>query len=217
MSNDYPVRTKQAFARIAEGIATFQKDIFPSQREMFQRLSRGQEPLALFITCADSRIVPNLITQTDPGEIFIERNPGNMVPTFSEHVGGVTAGIEYANLVLKVPIIVVCGHTDCGVMKALMSPATTDGMPGVQTWMQYGASAREKVLRDHADKSADEKLRRLTSANVLQQVENLKSHPSVARRFAAGEVEIYGWVYDIGSGTIWQANDAGEFTAFSAK
>lgn len=184
---------------------------------MFERLSRGQEPLALFITCADSRIVPNLITQTDPGEIFIERNPGNMVPTFSEHVGGVTAGIEYANFVLKVPIIVVCGHTDCGVMKALLNPESTAEMPGVQTWMQYGQAARERVLRDAPNVNSESLTHRLAGANVLEQIAHLKTHPSVAARLAAGEVEIYGWVYDIGSGTIWQANDAGEFEVFGEK
>ena len=105
---------------------------------MFERLQRGQEPLALFITCADSRVNPNLVTQTDPGEIFIERNPGNMVPPYVEFVGGVTAGVEYAMLVLKVPVIVVCGHTDCGVMKALLHPEQVEGMPGVQHWMSHG-------------------------------------------------------------------------------
>ena len=209
------MKTKEAFARIAQGIAKFQTEVFPSQRPMFERLSRGQDPLALFITCADSRIVPNLITQTDPGEIFIERNPGNMVPTFSDHVGGVTAGIEYANLVLKVPLIVVCGHTDCGVMKALLQPETTTGMPGVQTWMQYGSKARQQVMRDLGEADEGKRVSRLAEANVLQQIAHLKTHPSVASRLAAGEVEIYGWVYDIGTGSIWQADlETGKFTLF---
>jgi carbonic anhydrase len=211
------VGPKDAFTRIAAGIAKFQRHVFPEQQSMFERLSKAQQPLALFITCADSRIVPNLITQTEPGEIFVERNPGNMVPTFSEHVGGVTAGIEYANLVLKVPLIVVCGHTDCGVMKALLHPETTAGMPGVQTWMRYGSKARDKVLRDRADEGKQERVNRLAAANVLEQIAHLKTHPSVASRLAASEVEIHGWVYEIGAGRIWAADlETGEFDEFAA-
>jgi carbonic anhydrase len=211
---DNCVTTKEAFQRIADGIARFQRDVFPSQREMFGRLSRGQQPLAMFITCADSRLVPNLITQTEPGEIFIERNPGNMVPTFSEHVGGVTAGIEYANRVLKVPLIVVCGHADCGVMKALINPATTEDMPGLQTWMQYGSAARDRTMRDCADHTEAQRVNRLAAENVLEQIAHLKTHPSVAARLAAGEVKVCGWMYDIGSGMIWQADEAGTFKVF---
>ena len=200
------LNTAEAWARIRNGLKIFQSEIFPAKRLIFEELRRYQQPLALFITCADSRIVPNLITQTEPGEIFIERNPGNMVPTFSEHVGGVTAGVEYANLVLKVPLIVICGHTDCGVMKALLHPETTAAMPGVQQWMKYGSAARQMVLRGCGDLPEEDKLNRLAEANVLQQIAHLKTHPSVSQRLAAGEVEVHGWVYDIGSGSIRQAD-----------
>src|SRR5208283_5660935 len=114
------VKSQEALAKIMKGVSRFQTEVYPAQRAMFERLKRRQEPLALFITCADARLVPNLITQTEPGEIFIERNPGNLVSPYSEFVGGVSAGVEYAMLVLKVPVIVVCGHTDCAVMKALL-------------------------------------------------------------------------------------------------
>ena len=142
------MQKQEALARIARGVAKFQTEIFPAQRELFERLRRGQDPLALFVTCADSRVNPNLVTQTEPGEIFIERNPGNMVPPYVEFVGGVTAGVEYAMLALKVPLIVVCGHTDCGVMKALLDPGAVHGMPGVQRWMSHGFAARERMLRE---------------------------------------------------------------------
>ena len=200
------MRPTEAFERIASGLRKFQQEVFPAQRAMFERLRTGQTPLALFITCADSRIVPNLITQTGPGEIFIDRNPGNMVPQYGEYVGGVTAGVEYANLVLKVPLIIVCGHTDCGVMKALLHPETTAGMPGVQQWMRHGNEARQRVLRDCADLREEDRINRLAEANVLEQIAHLKTHPSVASRMNAGETEIYGWIYDIGSGSIWQAD-----------
>jgi len=209
------MKPEEALARIAEGVLKFHRDVYPAQRAMFERLRKGQQPLALFVTCADSRLNPNLITQSDPGEIFVERNPGNMVPPYGDFVGGVTSGVEYANLVLKVPLIIICGHTDCGVMKALLHPETASGLPGVQQWMRHGNEARQRLLRDHADISDDDKVNCLAGANVLEQIEHLKTHPSVASRLAAKEVEIRGWVYDIGSGSIWQAApETGEFEVF---
>ena len=112
------VKSQEALARIVKGVSIFQTDVYPAQRARFESLKRGQQPLALFICCADSRVVPSLITQTGPGDMFIEQNPGNLVPHYGELVGGVSAGIEYAMLVLKVPLVIICGHTDCGVMKA---------------------------------------------------------------------------------------------------
>ena len=206
------MQKEDALARIARGVAKFQNEIYPTQREMFERLRLGQEPLALFVTCADSRVNPNLVTQTDPGEIFIERNPGNMIPPYVEFVGGVTAGVEYAMLVLKVPVIVVCGHTDCGVMNALLHPERVEGMPGVNKWMSHAFEARSRVLRELGDAPAEERMRRMTESNVLSQIENLKTHPSVQARLLRGEIEIRGWVYDIGDGTIREADpESGQF------
>jgi carbonic anhydrase len=206
------MQKQEALARIALGVAKFQAEIFPAQRELFERLRRGQEPLALFVTCADSRVNPNLVTQTDPGEIFIERNPGNMIPPYVEFVGGVTAGVEYAMLALKVPLIVVCGHTDCGVMKALLRPGQVEGMPGVQRWMTHGFAARALMLRKFGEVPEAEQLRRMTEFNVLGQIEHLKTHPSVHSRLHKGEIAIRGWVYDIGDGSIREANpENGQF------
>ena len=206
------MQKQDALARIAQGVAKFQTEVYPAQREMFERLNRGQEPLALFVTCADSRVNPNLVTQTDPGEIFIERNPGNVIPPYVEFVGSVTAGVEYAMLVLKVPVIVVCGHSDCGVMKALLDPGAVHGMPGVQQWMSHGNAARERMLRELPFARKEEQLKRLTEYNVLQQIENLITHPSVRKRLRYGEIEIRGWVYDIGDGSVREANpESGRF------
>ncbi len=197
-----------ALARIAQGVSKFQTEIFPAQREMFERLQLGQDPLALFITCADSRVNPNLVTQTDPGEIFIERNPGNMVPPYVEFVGGVTAGVEYAMLVLKVPVIVVCGHTDCGVMRALLNPEGVESMPGVRHWMSHGYTARNRMLNRFSEAPEEDQLRHMTELNVLAQIEHLKTHPSVRSRLQRGEIEIRGWVYDIGTGSMREYNAA---------
>ena len=204
-----------AWSRIADGVRKFQTEVFPQQRDLFASLRKQQHPLALFITCADSRILPNLITQSAPGEIFTDRNPGNIVPPYGDFIGGVTSGVEYANLVLKVPVIIICGHSDCGVMKALLHPEAASGMPGLQQWMRHGNEARHAVLRDYAGHAEEETLIRLAELNVLQQMANLKTHPSVASRLAAGEVIIRGWVYDIGSGSIRQADlETGVFAEF---
>ena len=209
------MKIETAWNRIATGVRKFQTEVFPEQRALFESLRKRQDPLALFITCADSRILPNLITQSAPGEIFTDRNPGNMVPPYGEFVGGVTSGVEYAMLVLRVPLIIVCGHTDCGVMKALLHPESTTGMPGMQQWMRHGNEARQAVLRDYSDRPEEDKVLRLAEANVLEQIANLKTHPSVASRLVAGEVQIRGWVYDIGNGSIRQADpESGEFAEF---
>src|SRR5208337_5337759 len=161
----------EALARMIKGVSTFQTEVYPAQRSKFESLKRGQEPLALFIGCADSRVVPSLITQTGPGEIFIEQNPGNLVPQYGEFVGGVSAGVEYAMLVLKVPLVIVCGHTDCGVMKGLLHSEQVQGLPAVQDWMRYASEAHHRLMRDHAGAAEEEKLRLITEHNVLVQVE----------------------------------------------
>jgi carbonic anhydrase len=205
-------KSQEALARILKGVSTFQTRVYPAQRPRFESLKQGQHPLALFISCADSRVVPSLITQTGPGDIFIEQNPGNLVPHYGEFVGGVSAGVEYAMLVLKVPLVIVCGHTDCGVMKALLHPEKAQGLPAMQEWMRHAAEVQHRVMRDHAGANDEERLRLLTQYNVLAQIENLKSHPSLHARIISGEVEAHGWLYDIGDGSVWAADpESGKF------
>lgn len=206
------VKSQEALAKVVEGVKKFQAEVYPAQREKFASLKSRQQPIAMFITCADSRVVPNLFTQTGPGDFFIERNPGNLVPHYSEFVGGVSAGVEYAMLVLKVPLVIICGHTDCGVMKSLLHSEQTNGLPAMQQWMRYASEAQHRIMRDHGEAAQEEKLRLITEYNVLAQIENLKSHPSVHSRVISGELDIRGWVYDIGDGSIWAANpETGRF------
>ena len=200
------MNSHQALERILRGIAEFQTAVYPSQREMFETLARGQQPIALFITCADSRVVPNLITQTGPGELFVERNPGNLVPHHEEFVGGVSASVEYAMLVLKVPLVIICGHTDCSVMKGLLHPENVEQLPAVRQWMRHAGRIPKQILRGAAYASEEQKLNLVTQHNVLMQIENLKTHPSVRSRLDAGELEIGGWVYDIAAGSGWAVN-----------
>jgi len=161
----------------------------------------------MFITCADSRIVPELITQSDPGTLFVTRNVGNVVPPYGQMNGGVSTAIEYAVLALGVQHIIVCGHSDCGAMKAVLKPASLDGMPTVRAWLRHAEVARSVVADNCNCGSAHETLGVLTEENVVAQLDHLRTHPSVAARLASGQLHIHGWVYDIDSGGI-RAYDA---------
>jgi carbonic anhydrase len=211
-SMERAMKSQEALTKVLAGVATFQKEVFPTQRKLFEQLEHGQHPIAMFFTCADSRIVPNMLLQTGPGETFTERTPGNIVPRYSDHVGGVTASMEYAVMVLRVPLVIICGHTDCGVMKALLEPEQTAGMPALQNWMRHALAARERLLREPSSGSREEKLRQLTEYNVLTQLENLRTHPAVEAAMAKGELEIHGWVYDLAHGKVTAADpETGSF------
>jgi carbonic anhydrase len=188
--------------KLIEGVSKFQREVYPQYRELFKELAHAQLPETLFITCADSRIVPDLITQSKPGELFICRNAGNMVPAYGELHGGVSATIEYAVTVLPIRDIVVCGHTGCGAIKALMYPEQAEGMPTVKSWLHHGEVARRMVEDHHRDLPEDQKLRRLTEENVIAQLSNLRTHPSVASRLRKDNIRLHGWIYEIGTGHI---------------
>ncbi len=188
--------------KLLAGFARFRKEVFPQQEALFQRLKGEQNPVALFITCSDSRVVPSLFTSTDPGDIFLIRNAGNIVPAYGEVHGGVTATIEYAMMVLKVPHIVVCGHSDCGAVNAMLHPEKLTDMPSVSDWLRHAEVAR-RVVNAHYGKSSEKKrVEAMTYENILCQLEHLRTHPSVAVALSEGKVQLHGWVYDIAHGTI---------------
>jgi len=180
--------------RILRGLSQFQREVYPKHRELFQRLALGQRPQALFITCADSRIDPCLLTQMKPGDLFICRVIGNVVPPFPDAVGGVSATIEYAVGVLGVEDVIVCGHTDCGVMKGVLNPEAVADLPSVSAWLQYAQPARSAAAEDD--------LLGLTERNVLLQLEHLRTHPSVAQRLRDGDLGLHGWVYHLAEGAV---------------
>ena len=182
--------------KFLEGVSRFQKQFYPDHRDLFEKLATGQRPEALFITCADSRIDPCLLTQTKPGELFICRVIGNIVPPYPEAIGGVSATIEYAVGLLRVPEVIVCGHTDCGVMKGALNPEALGAYPNVTAWLRYA-----KVEHREPEPSA-EFLLALTEDNVVAQLRNLRSHPAVAARLEQGDLALHGWVYHIGSGMV---------------
>jgi carbonic anhydrase len=182
--------------KLLGGISRFQKHVYPKHQDLFEKLALGQRPDALFITCADSRIDPCLLTQTKPGELFICRVIGNIVPPYPDKLGGVSATIEYAVGVLEVGAVIVCGHTDCGVMRGALNPEALADYPNVTAWLRFA-----EVSHRESDPSP-EFLLSLAEQNVVAQLKNLRSHPSVAERLKTGDLALHGWVYHIGSGTV---------------
>jgi carbonic anhydrase len=193
--------------RILDGLSRFQNEIFPEQRALFSRLASTQSPEALFLTCSDSRIVPDLLTQTRPGDLFICRNAGNIAPPFGEAAGGVSATIEYAVLALGVRDIILCGHSDCGAMRGLMRPENLAGLPTVAQWLRHAERARFVTQENYGDLEEPARLAALTEQNVLAQLDNLRTYPCVASRLLKRELNLHGWVYDIERG-VMRAYDA---------
>ena len=202
-------RSNHAAEKLFDGVREFREKVFPEQREHFEKLSEGQSPGTLFITCADSRVVPEMLTQTEPGELFVCRNIGNIVPTYGEMLGGVSAVIEYAVMALKVKNIVICGHSDCGAMKGLLHvhDNALDAMPTVRSWLRNAEAARTVVEATRGDLEGDVKVQALVEQNVITQLQHLETHPSVAAALATDQIALHGWVYGIKGGDV-RAYDA---------
>ena len=192
---------------LIEGHKRFLAETFPGKRGQFHLLAEGQRPECLFVTCADSRVVPDLILQTQPGEMFICRNAGNVIPRAGEPAGGVSATIEYGVQVLGVRHLIVCGHSDCGVIRALMAPNALDGLPSVRDWLQHVEPAWDYV--DEVERHGGELTRHtaLAHANVLAQLDNLRTHAFIQQAMAEGRLALHGWYYDILSGRIEQYDE----------
>ncbi len=159
---------------IIEGFLSFQKEIFPQRKELFRSLASSQNPKALFISCSDSRLVPELVTQQEPGQLFVIRNAGNIVPPFGPEPGGVSATIEYAVVALGVTDIVICGHSNCGAMKAIADNADLEPMPAVSHWLRYSDAAKAVVEKKTWDKPID-KVNAMVQENVFAQLSNIKT------------------------------------------
>jgi carbonic anhydrase len=186
---------------IIEGVHRFRTQVFPQKRQLFASLAKGQRPQAMMISCADSRVDMQLVTQCDPGHLFFFRNAGNIVPPYGAVLGAACATIEYAMEALEIPNIIVCGHSDCGAMRALLSTGVETRMPTVAQWLKFADVPKQIASRDN-ESNPQLKLDRLIKLNVLAQIEHLKTHPSVAVRVANGEVKLHGWVYDIEHGSV---------------
>jgi carbonic anhydrase len=198
----------EVLEHLKDGIRKFRAEIYPPQADRYKRvMSEPQRPHALIITCADSRIHPDTLTQAQPGDIFTTRNIGNMVPQYGEMLGGVSAVLEFAVMAMQVEHIVVCGHSECGAMKALVEPETAESMPTVKAWLTnaHAALVEAKMIQaERRERGEDEGdlLRIVTEQNVLLQMRHVRTHPSVRKALETGSLTISGWVYDIAEGTV---------------
>lgn len=201
--------------KLIEGNIAFKSEIFELRRELFERLAQGQSPKVLFITCSDSRIDPNLITRSDPGELFIIRNAGNIVAPIGTGVSGEASTIEYAVEVLGVTDIIICGHTHCGAMVAILHPEKLAKLPAVSGFLAFAEATRRIVERKHAHLTGDERVEEAVKVNVLVQLDHLRTHPSVAARLAENSIHLHGWIYRLETGEILVHDPArGAFVAY---
>lgn len=199
--------------KLLDGIRDFHERVRPSYREKFAHLALGQAPDCLFIACSDSRVVPNLFASTDPGDLFVLRNVGNIVPPATAARGAVGSGaaVEFATLALNVGDIVVCGHSSCGAMRATLTGERPEGTRHLNEWLEYaepskvrlgvGAAGSPLPLEDQ-----------LSQVHVLQQLDHLRTYPAVAARIAAGDLRVHGWWFDLLHAEVLSyEQEAGEF------
>jgi len=197
--------------KLVQGVHAFQSEYFSKHKKLFKKLSEGQNPETLFITCSDSRVVPHLITDTQPGDLFIVRNIGNVVPT-PKLPGGTAAAVEYAVEVLGVENIVVCGHTLCGAMRALLDPKSIENLPFVKKWVDQTEKVRKIVGDRYAHLEGNELLTAAVEENVLVQLEHLREFSFVANRLKKNTLHVAGWVFKIETGEVFEFDpEAGQF------
>jgi carbonic anhydrase len=189
--------------KLIQGLREFKESYYPTYQNLFEELSHGQHPRVLFITCSDSRIDPNLITQAGPGDLFVVRNAGNIVPPYGSANGGEGAAIEYAVHALGINQIIVCGHSHCGAMKGLLKlNSLQEDMPLVYDWLKHAEATRRLVKENYNNYQGEELLEITIAENVLTQIENLRTYPVIHSRLFQGKLQIYGWIYHIENGEI---------------
>ena len=188
--------------KLIQGIHQFQSENFRPLQGLFEQLARGQNPETLFITCSDSRIDPSLLTRATPGDLFILRNAGNIVPPHGAG-GGEAATIEFAVSALGVKDIIICGHSHCGAMGGVLDPSAVAELPAVAAWLAH-AETTKRIVRDNYKHLEGEKLLTATiEENVLVQLEHLRTLPAVASRLVKGDLSLHGWVYKIETGEVF--------------
>ncbi|HEY2052035.1 MAG TPA: carbonic anhydrase [Caulobacteraceae bacterium] len=186
---------------LVTGFLKFRESAYPERAELFHSLAHSQSPRTLFIACSDSRVPPELVTQTEPGGMFVIRNAGNIVPSYGPEPGGVSGTVEYAIAVLGVKDVVICGHSNCGAMTAIAKDHDLGRMPAVSNWLRHADAARAVNAARHHD-CEQAKVDDLVRENVIAQLNNLRTHPSVALAMSREALRLHGWVFDIESGQI---------------
>lgn len=189
--------------KLIQGVQEFKTRVFDQNKALFEELATTQRPEVMFITCSDSRIDPNLITQTKPGDLFVLRNAGNIVPPHGSSSGGEEATIEYAVSVLGVKHIIVCGHSNCGAMKGLLAPESLKSLPMVANWLSHAQATRQIMEENYQGHEGCQLLPAAIEENVLVQLDNLRTIPAVSSKLARGRIQLHGWVYDIGTAEVY--------------
>ena len=193
--------------KLIRGIIDFQQNVLPKRREIFAKLALGQSPDTLFIACSDSRVAPNWFASTDPGDLFVIRNVGNLVAPSGKNGHSAAdesegAAIEFAVNNLGVKDIIICGHSDCGAMKALVGGRENVQTPNLKAWLRHGEISLSK-LNDMKDFAPSLPLHnRLSQLNVVQQIENLKSYPIVRDKLATKEIRVHGWWFELSNAAV---------------
>ena len=189
--------------KLIQGIHQFRDRDFRPMQGLFEQLAEGQSPDTLFITCSDSRIDPSLLTQTKPGDLFILRNAGNIVPPHGAANGGEAATIEYAVVALGVKDIIICGHSHCGAMNGLLHPDQVKPLPAVSAWLSHAETTRRIVQDNYTHLEGNRLLTATIEENVLVQLENLRTLPAIGSRLVKGDLALHGWVYKIETGEVF--------------
>lgn len=206
----------QGMDDLLTGLHQFHSQVFGREREFYSKLAAGQNPSALFIGCSDSRVDPSIITQAGLGELFVMRNAGNIVPCYGASNGGEPATIEYAVAALGVKDIVVCGHSGCGAIQAMLEPHRMEKLPLVRGWLNHAEATRQIMLENYTELTGASLLQAAVSEHVLVQIENLQTHPAVAVRLQRGELTLHAWVYQMETGKVlaYDSED-GRFTSLT--
>ncbi|MFA5878893.1 MAG: carbonic anhydrase [Candidatus Margulisiibacteriota bacterium] len=193
-----------------DGVKEFSQNDFKKNKKLFEKLGTSQQPHTLFIGCSDSRVVPDLITNSLPGDLFVIRNIANIVPYYrssSEYLS-TTSAIEYAILVLDVKNIVICGHSNCGGCKALfLEEAELKKIPQTKKWLELAKNAKikaETIIREHGNQVDMASL--VEQENIVEQIAHLLSYQFIKKRFDKGLLNIYGWYYEINTGLVYNYN-----------
>lgn len=191
--------------KLINGIVDFRKSLTEENRKLFADLALGQRPDALFIACSDSRVVPNLFASTNPGDVFVIRNVGNLIPPADSihQDSSVGAALEFSIFSLNIANIIVCGHSECGAMQAIAEGISPCCTPHLRSWLLHGKESGEKVKNGFTLNRELSEHNQISQMNVLQQIEHIKSYPFIQERIEKKELRIHGWWFDIARADVY--------------